>query len=481
MHTFIDTETTFIVGQWAFIKLLALSYLVAFWSLLVQVKGLYGELGIIPFVEIFKGIKRSRHFKHFYYNPSIFWYSTSDRMLQGVAITGILGSILVLLGIAVPWILFILCFLYLSYASVGIYFLSFQWDVLLVEVGFAGFIFSLQTPPLPIAVFLMWIIFFRFMFSSGLAKFLFGSKEWRNLTAMDYHYETQPLPNRIAYYFHHLPKYLGYFSTIMIFFFEIVLPFFIFTTSEIRFYAFLLMVFFQLLIMLTGNFAFFNILSLALCFPLLDDQHVLWAKNLLAPTITPPDLAVSLFVSAAGITLIVLNFFQFVELFRPLPFVQRILRVISPFYLVNRYGLFSYMTTYRYEIIVEGSNDGENWKAYEFKYKPGDLQVAPRQVAPHQPRLDWQMWFAALSHARNNPWFIRFVHRLLEGSPAVLKLLKSNPFPDAPPKYIRALLYDYHFTTNKIRKKTGDWWQRKYLGIYLQPVSYARGLISNFF
>ncbi len=470
MHTFINPETTYIVGQWAFIKMLALSYLVAFWSLLVQVRGLYGSLGITPLVEIFKGIKKSKGYKHYYYNPSLFWFSTSDRMLQGTAIAGIVGAILVLLGIAVPFILIILCILYLSYVSVGIYFLSFQWDVLLIEVGFAGFIFSLQTPPLPIAVFLMWVILFRFIFSSGVVKFLLGNKEWRNLTAMHYHYETQPLPNRIAYFFHQFPKYFGYVSTIVVFLFEIVLPFFIFTTSEIRFFTFILMVFFQLLIIITGNFAFFNILTLALCFSLLDDQHVLRAKNLILPNVTAPDLATSFIVSVASIILIVLNFFQLVELFRPLPFVDRVLRLISPFYLINRYGLFSYMTTHRYEIIVEGSNDGENWLAYEFKYKPGDPKIAPAQVAPHQPRLDWQMWFAALGQARTNPWFIRFINRLLEGSPDVIKLLKSNPFSEKPPKYIRAQLYDYHFTTNEMRKKTGDWWQRKYIGVYLPPV-----------
>lgn len=471
MHTFINPEATYIVGQWVFLKLLGLSYLIAFWSLLVQVKGLYGSHGIIPLSEVFKGIKKGKGFSHYYYTPSIFWFSTSDRMLRWTAIVGIIGSILVLAGVAVPLLLFILFILYLSYISTCIYFLSFQWDILLLEVGFAGFIFSLQTPPLPIAVFLMWIILFRFIFSSGVVKFLLGSQEWRNLSAMEYHYETQPIPNKMAYHFHHQPKAFAHFSTVAVFLFEIVLPFFIFTTPEIRFFTFIIMVLLQLLIMLTGNFAFFNLLTLALCFSLVDDSYVPWAKEYLAPSITTPDLATSFFVSITAMIMIVLNFFQLVELFRPLPFIDRILRVISPFFLVNRYGLFSYMTTRRNEIIVEGSNDGETWTAYEFKWKPGDLKVPPPQVAPHQPRLDWQMWFAALGQARQNPWFSRFIYRLLEGSPDVLKLLKYNPFPDAPPKYIRALLYNYHFTDNKKRKETGEWWQRKYIGVYLPPVN----------
>lgn len=471
MHQIINVEATYIVSQWIFLKLLGFSFLAAFWSLYIQIEGLYGDQGIIPMGEIFKGIKRSKRYTHFYYTPSIFWFSTSNRMLRWAALAGIIGSLLVLAGIAVPLVLFILSFLYLSFVSVCIYFLSFQWDILLIEVGFAGFIFSLQTPPLPIAVFLMWMILFRFMFSSGIVKFLLGSQEWRNLSAMEYHYETQPLPNRVAYHFHHQPKGIAQLSTVVVFLFEIVLPFFIFTTPEIRFVIFILFVLFQCLIILTGNYAFFNLLTIALCFTLADDSYFPWAKSYLTSTISQPGLGLSFFVSMAAIFLIVLNFFQLVDLFRPLPSVQRALRLISPFHLVNRYGLFSYMTTRRYEIIVEGSNDGEHWKAYEFKWKPGDLKIPPRQVAPHQPRLDWQMWFAALSNARQNPWFTRFIYRLLEGSPTVLKLLKINPFPDAPPKYVRALIYDYHFTSNQKRKETGEWWQSKYLGVYMLPLS----------
>ncbi len=472
MLTFINPDATFVVAQWVCIKLLGLSYLIAFWSLYVQIKGLYGSQGIIPMSEIFKGIKKSKKFWHYYYTPSIFWFSTHDKMLRWTALAGIAGSLLVMGGIAVPLVLIILWVLYLSYVSTCIYFLSFQWDILLLEVGFAGFIFSLQTPPLPIAVFLMWIILFRFMFSSGIVKFLKGSPEWRNLTAMEYHYETQPLPNRIAYYFQHQSKGMAHFSTVAVFLFEIVLPFFIFTNPEIRFFTFVLLLFFQIMIILTGNFAFFNLLTIALCCCLVDDRFVPGIKHLLAPTISSStNLAAAFFVSITATILIVLNFFQLVELFRPLPLVDRVLRTISHFYLVNHYGLFSYMTTKRYEIIVEGSQDGENWKPYEFKWKPGDIKVAPQQVAPHQPRLDWQMWFAALGQARQNPWFSRFIYCLLEGSPEVLKLLKYNPFADQPPVYIRALLYEYHFSNNDVRKEKGEWWQRKYLGIYLPPVN----------
>lgn len=471
MHTFINPDATFSVAQWIFIRLLAFSYLIAFWSLYVQIKGLYGSQGIIPMAEIFKGTRKGHRLQNFFYMPSIFWLSTSDKMLRGTAIVGMIGAVLVMCGIAVPWILFVLCFLYLSYVSTCLYFLSFQWDILLIEVGFAGVIFSMQTPPLPIAVFLMCVILFRFMFSSGVVKFLTGSQEWRNLTAMQFHYETQPLPNRLAYYFHQFPKGFAQFSTVMVFLVEIVVPFLIFTNAEIRFVAFVLLLALQLLIILTGNFAFFNLLTIALCVTLVDDRYFGWVKNFVAIPMNEPTLATSFLVSISAMMMIVLNFFQLVELFKPLPFVERILRVIRPFYIVNHYGLFSHLTTYRYEIVLEGSDDGEEWKEYHFKWKPGDVKVAPSQVAPHQPRLDWQMWFAALSQARQNPWFGRLIYRLLEGSPDVLKLLKNNPFPQKPPKYIRALFYEYHFTNKDKKKETGDWWEREYIGIYYPMTS----------
>nr|WP_166157427.1 lipase maturation factor family protein [Neochlamydia sp. AcF84]NGY95652.1 Lipase maturation factor 1 [Neochlamydia sp. AcF84] len=471
MQNFIESNATFIAGQWVFIKLLGLCYFLAFWSLFIQVKGLYGAKGILPMQEIFNGIRRSKTYTHYLRTPSIFWINTEDKMLKGVALVGIIGASLVLCGVAVSWMLFILCLLYLSYVSPSLYFLSFQWDVLLLEVGFAGFLLSLQSPPLPIAVFLLWIILFRIMFSSGIAKFLLGSQEWRNLSAMQYHYETQPLPNKIAYFFHHQPKWFAQLSTLAVFLFEIILPFFIFTHPDLRAYTFLILMLFQSILTLTGNFTFFNGLTIALSFVLLEDNYLPWLQPFLPLSNSPRELSTSLLVSILAISLIVLNFFQLVQLFRSLPSVERVFAIISPFYLVNKYGLFSRLATQRYEIEVEGSEDGRIWKTYEFKWKPGDLKIPPRQAAPYQPRLDWQLWFAAHGEVKHNPWFTRFIYRLMENSPEVVKLMKNNPFPDKPPTYMRANLYEYHFTTSQEKKESGNWWKRKYVGIYLPPVS----------
>jgi len=233
----------------------------------------------------------------------------------------------------------------------------------------------------------------------------------------------------------------------------------------------------QLLIAITGNYAFFNLLTIALCFLLVDDQLLsrllpgfLVARICAAcqprwPTIRR---ATSIVVASLIGLLSISHFFHRV----PMPtFIQGLLEPTERYYLFNSYGLFAVMTTSRLEIEVEGSNDQKEWHAYEFKYKPGDLNDAPCIVAPHQPRLDWQMWFAALSDWRSTPWFPNFMTRLLQGSPPVLVLLKSNPFPMTPPKYIRAQLYSYTFTDPSEKAKTGNWWHRQYAGEYFPTIS----------
>src|SRR4029453_7486589 len=239
---------------------------------------------------------------------------------------------------------------------------------------------------------------------------------------------------------------------------------------------------FQFLIAATGNYTFFNWLTVVLCVPLLDDSvlrpllpasttqrvgQLVTYRRLLDPNmlLVPPVAgAISLMTSAQMLSM-------FSRRGRLPRLIRRLMVLQSPFHIVNSYGLFAVMTTSRPEIIVEGSNDGSAWQEYEFKHKPGDLTRAPTWVAPHQPRLDWQMWFAALSDYRNNPWFVNFMVRLLQGSEPVLALMARNPFPDAPPRYIRALLYQYHFTDWKTRRETGAWWRRELLGVYFPQSS----------
>lgn len=367
--------------------------------------------------------------------------------------------------------LFITWVLYLSFVSTGSYFLAFQWDCLLLETGFLGIFFAIMTPPPFTLVLALWLLLFRLMFASGAVKILSRCPEWRARTAMKFHYETQPLPNSIAYYIHKCPLWFHSFSVYLVFFFELVVPFMYFGTAEIRLAAFILTVFFQFLIILTGNFAFFNVLAIVLCIPLLNDKTLSALFKPVAQTgaMSSPNLYMAL--SIVGAIFIFLGVLQLINRFVPTRFVSLLLRPFSYFYITNSYGLFARMTNYRDEIIIEGSMDGENWQEYEFYWKPDNLSKMPSQAAPYHPRLDWQMWFAALGHYRANPWFTALVTRLLEGSKEIRPFFKTNPFPDVPPKFVRALVYSYHFTTLKEKKKTGNWWKRTYKGIYIPQCS----------
>jgi len=302
-----------------------------------------------------------------------------------------------------------------------------------------------------------WLIF-RLMFFSGVVKWSSGDPAWRDLTALSYHYETQPLPTPLAWSLYQLPIGFQKASTILVFVVELIVPFLFFAPRRVRRRAAWITIAFQLLILLSGNYTFFNFLTIFLALWLFIEPD--WSKRGVPHRAASIGLAVFIGVVSG---LLCLELFS-VDL--P-PGGAQILHAVSPLRIVNSYGLFAVMTTARPEIIVEGSNDGENWQAYEFRYKPGGLNRAPPIVAPHQPRLDWQMWFAALGTYQQNRWFVGFMMRLLQGEPTVLRLLRSNPFPNAPPEYVRARLYLYHFTHSGER----GWWTREERGAYFPVVS----------
>jgi hypothetical protein len=337
-------------------------------------------------------------------------------------------------------------------------------------------------PPRTVLWLLRWLLF-RLMFLSGAVKLLSGDPTWHNLTALQYHYETQPLPTWVAWHAHHLPAGFQEFSTRVMFFVELGLPFLIFLPRRLRFVACGAFVLLQLGIALTGNYTFFNLLAILLCVLLLDDAVIRkiipqrWRSE--AKANAPASITafrrrlrtarVAGLASLAIFIFMMSGFLFYGSLrreFNPDGLLTKVYQKVASFRSINSYGLFAVMTTNRPEIIIEGSNDGQEWRAYEFKHKPGTLDQRPGFVAPHQPRLDWQMWFAALGTYDQNTWFQRFCFRLLQGSPEVLRLMEKNPFPKAPPKFIRASLYEYHFTTAAEKAKTGNWWKREYKGLY---------------
>ena len=323
------------------------------------------------------------------------------------------------------------------------------------------------------------------MFESGCVKLLSGDPSWRNFTTLEFHYETQSLPTWIGWYAHQLPAWFQHLSVAMMFFIELLLPLLIFLPRRARVVSFFGFVSFQVLIMLTGNYCFFNLLTIALCILLLDDAMIMdrmpsfiRKKFVQNASRVRASLVKRLMIAVVATVVILIGSFQLVGMFAgrdvlPASF-EGALGFIAPYRLMNSYGLFAVMTTKRMVIVVEGSDDEQTWLPYEFKWKPGDVRRAPAFVEPHQPRLDWQMWFAALGSYQNNPWFMNLMARLLEGSPQVLALLGKNPFPQAPPRYVRAILYEYHFTNSGTRDSTGAWWAREEKGLYC-PVLSLRG------
>ena len=324
--------------------------------------------------------------------------------------------------------------------------------------------------------FLYRVLLFKLIFCSGIVKWVSGDTAWRGLTALQYHFYTQPLPNATAWYMHQLPDSLLSISCAIMFVIELFVPFLFFTTQRLRTIAFCLQVFLQIGIAATGNYAFFNLLTCVLCLCLMDSKVLqnlrirkyIWKNHMNKGCNSKPWLLVV--IIPLGLLLIVISVLQISSACKfhikwPRPILATY-QWIAPFRSVNNYGLFAVMTTSRPEILIEGSQDGKQWFAYEFKWKVGDLYQRPRMIAPHQPRLDWQMWFAALSSYHHHPWFVNLLVKLSEGSDDVLGLLKDNPFLEQPPRYIRATLYEYHFSDWSTKKEEGVWWTREKKRLY---------------
>jgi predicted DCC family thiol-disulfide oxidoreductase YuxK len=478
---------------WIFVRLLGVIFGVAFVSAWVQINGLVGDRGILPARALLQLAHDQLGPSRYWLFPTLCWLGAGDGALQALCALGVALSALVALGIAPLLALFGCWALYLSLNVVGQDFLWYQWDSLLLEAGSLALLLcpwrwiSRPAGPLPSRAGLWlerWLLF-RLMFSSAVVKLTSGDQNWRNLTALQYHYQSQCLPTWVAWYAHHLPAAFHRLSAIGMFTIEGAMPFLVFAPRRIRFFGAGAIAFLQILILLTGNYGFFNWIVLALCVLSLDDA--VWPAWLRGPSVRS-DAAVprgawpTWIVRPAAVALVLLSLVPLLSAFRrpisslgPIAYVYGL---VSPLRSINPYGLFAVMTTRRMEIVVEGSEDGVSWLPYEFKYKPGDLARRPPFVAPHQPRLDWQMWFAALSDYRREPWFLYFCQRLLEGSRPVLALLQTNPFPRAPPRFIRASFYEYRFSDPTTRRRSHAWWTRSYVGLYCPILTLEDGKLQ---
>jgi predicted DCC family thiol-disulfide oxidoreductase YuxK len=480
--------TYFWARRW-FLRVLGLVYLIAFVSLWAQANGLIGANGISPVSQFLPAVYEQLGRQAYSLLPTLSWFNCSNAFLHFLCGGGVAFSLLLVLGIAPAICLTALFVFYLSLTIAGQTFLSFQWDILLLETGFLSIFLApwqlwqkrgQETPVSRAALFLLKLLLFKLMVMSGVVKLTSGDDCWWNLTALDYHYWSQPLPTMFSWWADQSPEWFKHFSVAFCLVVEIIVPFFIWAPRRPRLIAAGLMIFLQVVIAITGNYCFFNLLTIALCLLLIDDA--VWrgkgiCDNALgAPggRAQPSRLSIYGAIVVIVITLPI-NAWLIFSAFRPDAHWPRQLAFayehLEPFRIVNGYGLFRVMTKDRREIVIEGSTDGIDWLPYEFKWKPGNLKRAPGWCAPHQPRLDWQMWFAALGTAQQNPWFIRLVICLLEGKRDVTRLIAHDPFPNQPPRYLRAILYRYRFTTAKEHGQTGAWWRRQELGEYLPTTS----------
>lgn len=472
---------------------LGLTYVIAFASLYLQIDVLYGPDGLQPMSLAFEQIRSHLRGSGFWQLPTLFWWGTSPEFLKAVASLGILAGTAYALGLLPPLSALLAWLCYLSFLNAGGRYLSFQWDILLVETGFLAIwlyplAFWRQQPRL-LLILLLWWLNFRLMFASGAVKLLSGDPLWRNFTALYVHYETTCLPNPLSWYAHHLPKWFLRTQTGLTFFVELFLPWLIFLGQRWRTLAALGFIGLQMGIAATGNYTYFNLLSAVLALTLLDDKFFA-AKHFKLPACTngqadPEKNSLRIYPGSTflrpvykvfiGVIALVLICNSLVPLSQVLPFAppnlaKTIYVATQNLRLVGSYGLFANMTKSRPELVIEGSSDGQNWQAYEFKYKPDRLDKTPRQVAPHQPRIEWQLWFAALGEPRRHAWVFTLLNRICQNSSPILELFAYNPFAGQQPQYVRASLYDYRYTTPSERAASGNIWKRTRLGDYGQAV-----------
>ncbi len=462
-------------GYWltraVFQRSLALIYLIAFVNAVNQFKPLVGEHGLLPAPLWI----RSAPFRA---TPSLFYLAPKDWAFTGAAWLGVLLSCLALAGVAerTSWLTAgvwtLLWMLYISLVNVGQTFYAFGWESILLEAGFyAIFLGGRTTAPQVVMIILLRWLCFRVMFGAGLIK-LRGDPCWRDMTCLDYHYETQPMPNPLSWYFHTAPEWTHRAGVWVNHFAELVAPFGLFLPQPAASIAAVVIILFQALIMASGNLSWLNLLTMVLAIPALDDRALGVLLRWRAPAIGEPAMVHKIAVGLLAVVVIALSVQPVANM---LSSRQIMNTSYNPLHLVGTYGAFGSVTHERYEVVVEGTDDyptpAAKWREYEFRGKPTATGRCPPQVAPYHLRLDWLMWFAAMSDYSQHPWFVHFMGKLLEGDRATLSLLRYNPFPEHPPRYVRAELYRYQFTTPEERRATGQWWKRTYVGEYFPAVS----------
>ena len=461
------------LGRLIFEKGVAITYLVAFLAVVDQFIPLLGERGLLPVPAFVRRVSFRR-------SPSLFHFAPHDRAFRIGGWAGVILSLVALSGVAdgSMWssapVWAALWVLYLSFVNVGQTFYAFGWESILLETGFftmfSGSVFT--APDFVLILIWRWILF-RVMFGAGLIK-MRADPCWKDLTCLDFHFETQPMPNPLSWYFHWMPAWTHKAGVAYNHLVELAVPFAYFAPQPAATVAGVLTIVFQGILMLSGNLSWLNFITIVLAIPTLDDGFLRHFFPLRAPVLHVPGEAHQMAIWVLAAVVVWLS----VGPVRNMLSRQQLMNFsYNPVHLVNTYGAFGGVTRVRFEIVVEGSaaphGSSSEWKEYEFRGKPGLPWRRPAQIAPYHLRLDWLIWFAAMQPYDIPMWFVRFAAKLLEGDAGTLRLLKINPFPDAPPSYIRALLYEYHFTTAAERRGSGMWWKRTLVGSYLPAAGLA--------
>jgi lipase maturation factor 1 len=492
-----EGETTHLLPRWIFLRALGLIYFSAFYSYLFQIKGLIGPQGILPAGQYLSQVKATLGgAMGLWYAPTLLWLGTSNRALMVICWLGIAASIAVILNLWPRLSLLICLICFLSFVAAGQAFSSYQSDGMLLEAGFISLFFAppgvrpglgSAHPPSCFSRFLLQWEWFRIYFGSGVVKLASGDYSWRHLTAMDDYYQNGPLPTWVGWYVQHLPHGFHAFTSLLTLVMELGVAFMMFLPRRFRIACFWVVTPFQIGIILTANYTFLNYLVLCLGFLLLDDGHIrrllpkrfrerkaTGATTMLFPQwqrwIAPTRLI------ATAICLGWIFYATLALLLAEIPHAgilpEAPANALQPFRFANDYGLFAVMTHERYELEFQGSNDGQTWMPYPFRYKPQDPNQTPGIYAPYQPRFEWNLWFASLGQWRDpdNGFVLLTAARLLNHPQDVLNLFAADPFPGGPPQKIRIVRWQYWFTDLETKRKTGAWWRRELLGLYAPPL-----------
>jgi hypothetical protein len=511
------------VPRWIFLRALAAIYFSAFFSLLFQIEGLNGPQGILPAGRYLAALRAGAASLRYWYAPTLFWLSSGSHAMRLVVWLGLIASVVAFCNLW-PRLSFCVCFLcFLSFVTAAQAFSNYQSDGMLLEAGFLALFFAprgflpgwgIASPPSRASLFLLQWEWFRIYFESGIVKLLSGDPEWRNFTAMDEYYQNGPLPTWIGWYVEHLPHWFHAATVAGTLAMELAVVWMMFLPRRARLICFCIVTPWEAGVILTANYTFLNYLVLALGFLLLDDRSVQWLlpARFRGTLPQPPQQdavpreaerkieSLSILNSSSEdseevprlvrtpasyfdiaricFTTFMLSWIAYAttaEMIRmpwpefPVPSAPAL--ALEPFRIANQYGLFAVMTRGRYEIEFQGSNDGQNWTPYLFRYKPQELDKAPGIYAPYQPRFEWNLWFASLGDWQQNDMVPLTEERLLENDPDVLALFQGNPFGQAPPRFARAVLWQYWFTSMDEKRRTGAWWKRNLMGLYAPAIT----------